>query len=787
MQNSRRPAVHWRKVSGALLIGILSAAAVIGTLRAQFQGTLPGTASEIVLHSFSMGRAGANPEGGMVRDPAGNLYGTTQFGGAGGQGVVFKVDATGHETVLYSFSGGADGGEPFGLIRDSAGNLYGTTQFGGITGACAFVQGCGVVYKLDAAGHYTVLHSFTGGADGSRPQAGVVRDSAGNLYGTTWNGGSANDAGIVYKLDAAGHETVLYTFTGGADGGNPTASPIRDSAGNLYGTTQYAGNTPGCIGGCGVVFKLDATGQYTLLYTFTGGADGGNPLGGVIRDSAGNLYGTASVGPESGQGPCLFGCGVVFKLDATGHETVLHSFTGGADGGMPIAGVIRDSAGNLYGTTSGTVFKLDATGNYTVLSAFTGGADGGTPSSGVIVDFAGNLYGTAFGVLSGANASQGVVYKLDPTGHETVLYTFPEDAGGYAPSGGVIGDSAGNLYGTTQIGGSANLGVVYKLDPAGQETVLHTFTGADGVGPASGVIRDPAGNLYGTTQYGGITNCAGASVFQSGCGVVFKLDAAGHYTVLYKFTGGVDGFCPNGLIRDSAGNLYGTTCYGGSANAGVVYKLDAAGHYTVLYSFTNGRDGSRPQAGVIRDLAGNLYGTTQYAGNTPGCAGGCGVVFRLDVAGLEIVLHSFTGGDGANPAAGVIGEGDGSGNAYGTTLFGGTAGVGVVYKLDAALHETVLYSFTGMADGRGPTAGVIRDSAGNLYGTASAGGDAICGCGVVFKLDAAGHETVLHTFTGGVDGGGPTSGLIPDSAGNLYGTAGYGGAANAGVVYRIKP
>src|ERR1035438_2573629 len=249
------------------------------------------------------------------------------------------------ETVLFNFANVAPkGANPYaGVIRDSDGNLYGTTSSGGTASA-------GVVYKVNLAGHVTVLYSFKGGTDGSFPQAGVIRDSAGTLYGVTESGGTAN-AGTVYKLNAAGQETLLYSFTGGAEGDNPYAgSLIRDSAGNLYGTTLDGGSGVG-FAGAGVVYKVDATGHQSVLYTFTGGADGGYPNAGVIRDPAGNLYGTASSGGDlSACGG--FGCGVVYKLDTAGKETVLYSFTDGTDGGYPDAAVIGDSAGNLYGTAT---------------------------------------------------------------------------------------------------------------------------------------------------------------------------------------------------------------------------------------------------------------------------------------------------------------------------------------------------------------------------------------------------------------------------------------------------
>jgi uncharacterized repeat protein (TIGR03803 family) len=250
---------------------------------------------------------------------------------------------------------------------------------------------------------------------------------------------------------------VLYTFTGGADGGNPFAGLIRDSAGNLYGTT-FTGGTAGV----GVVFKLDTAGNETVLHTLTGGADGGSPYAGVIRDSKGNLYGTAGQGGTEN-------AGVVYKVDTTGKETVLHTFTGGIDGGQPSAGVIRDSAGNLYGTTLsggaakfGVVYKVDAAGNETVLYSFTGAADGANPHAGVIRDSAGNLYGTAF---EGGTAGGGVVYKLDTSGTETVLYGFTGADDGSRPIAGVIRDSKGKLYGTTANGGKHSRGVIFEIQP----------------------------------------------------------------------------------------------------------------------------------------------------------------------------------------------------------------------------------------------------------------------------------------------------------------------------------
>jgi len=746
------------RITHTALLGLVWALVAMAIAAAHAQ-----TAPEVVLHNFGS-RSAASPRAAPFRDAAGNLYGTDVSGAAAGE--VYRLDTAGHYTVLCAFTGGTDGDGPDdGVIRDSAGNLYGTTEFGG-------TAGLGVVFKLSAAGRETVLHSFMGGADGSQPLAGVIRDPAGNLYGTTLFDG-AGRWGVVYKLDSAGDYTVLYSFTGGADGGYPNGL-VSDAAGNFYGTTNQGGTAS-----LGVLYKLDPDGDETVLHNFAGGkADGAYPHSNLIRDPAGNLYGTTGYGGPANQG-------VVFMLDTAGNYTVLHSFEGSYEVGSGASALIRDSAGNLYGTAgnlgvAGVVYKLDPAGRYTVLYRFTGVDDGSGPN-GVIGDPAGNLYGTA---SAGGTFDGGVVFKLNAAGQETVLHNFTSGNGGIEPVGGVIGDSAGNLYGATFLGGIApgisGQGVVYKLDTAGHYSVLYTFTGgADGGQPESGLIRGPAGNLYATTTDGGL-----------GYGVVYKLDAARQETVLYSFTGGPDGGIPYaGVIADSEGNLYGTTHQGGALEEGVVYKVDAAGQETVLHSFTGRGDGGAPLAGVIRDSAGNLYGTTEAGGRS-----GKGVVFKLNTAGRETVLYTFTGGaDGGVPYAGVIA--DPEGNLYGTTLAGGVAGAcpdppynngcGVVYQLDAAGHETVLHTFTGGADGGLPYAGVIRDPAGNLYGTASAGGKN--GAGVVYKIDTAGAYTVLYSFTGGADGDGPDGGVIFDSAGNLYGTTGAGGISGTGVVFKLTP
>jgi uncharacterized repeat protein (TIGR03803 family) len=522
-----------------------------------------GTSGRLrILYSFTGGADGSWPLGGVIVDKTGDIYGTTTFGGPNFAGAVFKVDAAGAEKTLYTFTGGTDGANPRpGVTADGAGNVYGTTENGGASGA-------GVVFQVTNSGE-TVLHNFTGGPDGGYPYAGVVLDASGNLYGTTTYGGTSQVSGTgftgysgygaVYKLEiSTQQETQLYAFPGGGDGVVPYAGLTADGDGNLYGTTEEGG-----AANTGTVYKVDPAGQETVLYSFTGGADGGYPYGGVILDSDGNLYGTTYLGGTAG-------FGVVYKVDALGRETVLHNFVGDSvDGSSPMAGVIRDSKGNLYGTTThggagyGVIYKLDANGNFTMLYSFNG-LNGNEPYSGVIADTEGNLYGTTY--YGGWPDDNGVVYKLDASHNLTVLYSFSGGADGGEPYAGVIRDVAGNLYGTASLGGTNYNGVVYRLNPSGQQSVLYSFTGgADGGYPYASVVEDPLGNLYGTTYDGGA----------AGYGVVYQVNASGE-KVLYSFTGGADGGYPYaGVIRDSSGNLLGTTGFGGKENTGTVFTVNA--------------------------------------------------------------------------------------------------------------------------------------------------------------------------------------------------------------------
>jgi uncharacterized repeat protein (TIGR03803 family) len=357
----------------------------------------------------------------------------------------------------------------------------------------------------------------------------------------------------------------------------------------------------------------------------------------------------------------------------------------------------------------------------------------------------------------------------------SVLYSFTGKPDGANPYAGVALDKAGNLYGTTNVGGVDNLGTVFKIPTSGGEIVLHSFTGgsADGANPRAGLTLDTQGNLYGTTW---------------SYPLVFKLDTAGNETIIGMATGAD----PSGVVLDSQGNLYGTTEEGGANNGqedGTVFKLDQSGDATILHTFRTGHtDGTIPRGGVVFDSQGNLYGTTTTGGSVqPNGTGGDGTVFKLVAADAdaEDQLASFTGTPtGAKPYAGVVL--DSHGNIYGTTYDGGTYGFGTVFKLDTSGNLTALYSFGSISnDGKYPEASVVFDSEGNLYGTTTKGGT--YGDGTVFEINTGGNETVLHSFGATKDGKTPYGALVFDTHGNLYGTTYGGGVKGHGTVFKLAP
>ena len=386
-----------------------------------------------------------------------------------------------------------------------------------------------------------------------------------------------------FAVAPASSSKVIYSLAGGADGEYTDTDLVIDSEGNLYGTSVLGGTS-----GSGTVFQLTPSPNgwiHTVLYSFTGGSDGGEPYKGVTLDAQGNIYGTAVTG---GAGACEGGCGVVYKLAQSGGswtQTVIHYFTGGVDGSGPGAGLTIDHQGRLYGVAPtgganglGVIYELtpDRRGNWNfmVIHAFTGGADGATGSAGRLLLHAGQLYGVA---TAGGAYGKGTAFELarsQPEGWSfKTIYAFKGQPDAGFPYGGLLSDPSGNLYGTTYYDGANNLGSVYELfRVAGtwEEKVLYSFKGgSDGRNSLSNLVKDAAGNLYGTTSEGGAA-CS--------CGTIFKLtpSANGVWTerVAHRFRGPPDGaFAYNGMVADGAGNFYGATVHGGVADEGAIYEF----------------------------------------------------------------------------------------------------------------------------------------------------------------------------------------------------------------------
>jgi uncharacterized repeat protein (TIGR03803 family) len=362
--------------------------------------------------------------------------------------------------------------------------------------------------RIVPASAYKVLHSFRGRRhhDGAMPLASVI-NIKGTLYGTTGRGGT-NGVGAIFSATTTGTEKVLYSFSGGSDGLNPNATLINVNA-TLYGTASSGFGGTGCSADCGTVFSITTDGTEKMLYTFAGGSDGADPLGGLINVN-GTLYGTTFEGGANDNG-------TVFSITTTGTEKVLYRFGGGSDGANPQAGLINVN-GTLYGTT------------------YSGG--GGECDNG---------YGC------------GTVFSITTDGVEKVLYSFAGGSDGDNPEAGLI-NVKGTLYGTTQNGGvSHNYGTVFSVTTTGTEKVLYRFGGgSDAKFPQAGLIN-VKGTLYGSTPYGGGSGCFDSA----GCGTVFSVTTTGTEKVLYRFGGGSDGANPYASLINVMGALYGTTSLGG--------------------------------------------------------------------------------------------------------------------------------------------------------------------------------------------------------------------------------
>jgi uncharacterized repeat protein (TIGR03803 family) len=807
--------------------------------------------TETVIHDFVQFGEGLTPQGNLIADADGNVYGVTSQGGAHSNGTVFKMrrrsNGQWEHDVLYDFGAYViDATSPSCLVFGPDESLYGCAVSGGI-------YGYGAVFRLSPGANgtwsETVLYSFGGVTnDGTRP-ASLTFDAAGNLIGAAANSGGGLSVGTIFELaPASGQwtETTIHTFADN-DGAYPTTVVIGQS-GTIYGVTQSGGvSCPADSYGCGVVFELtrqtDGTWRERVLHAFTDHGDSAIPRNLVI-DQDERLYGATQ--------------GTVFRMvpeSAKWKFETLYTFTGGSDGFLPIS-VSLDQSGNVYGAAleggvsscnypygCGTIFQLAKTAaglTFSVVYSFQSPADGSGPQ-GVIPEANGTLLGvTSSGGDSAWPGGSGTVFELTPnTGSwaHTIITNFP-NGDGTGPQGGLLADAAGNLYGTTTTGGRLGLGMVFQLSRSHgggwKETILHAFGApGDGSSPQGNLTFDAAGNLYGATVGGGVYSR----------GTVFKLtrrDGLGGWTetILHHFGGPTtfgnslkDAAYPVGpVVVDAVGNVYGTAALGGHNGSGcwsgvyhigcgTVFKLSQQSNgrwkETFLHSFDDGADGAVPETGLIADTAGNLYGTT-FEGGSGSCENndgtyGCGTIFMMSPSSGSwsfSTLYSFPlTGDGEYPSSGLTFGSDGS--LYGET-WEGVLCCGTVYRLSPGAQNTwsltTIYAFNmgqTQNDGVAPAGGLAFDAQGNLYGTTMNGGGNSCtqftDCGTVFKLspnaDGSWSESIIHSFVGPTtDGFDPMAGVLVGPLGHLYGTTAYGGFAvngsngpRGGTVFEIVP
>jgi uncharacterized repeat protein (TIGR03803 family) len=685
------------------------------------------------------------PVGNLTLDAStGDFFGTTHAGGLNGGGTIFEVVPGPNNTFNVTTRAFFDAVIPAGGLVLLGGNLFGTTVNPVTNG--------GTIFELAAGStSITTLATFTGAV----PNGGLVVDGNGDLFGTTANGGDQAGDGTIFELKhtANGYSPTITTlaFFNSSTGQHPLGDLLIDpNSGALLGTTASNGpNNPGTL-------FMESQGNVTTLATFSGAS----PTGGLLMDGQGNLLGTTADGGDSN------GDGTVFELQkiGSGYSPTLSTVAtfNGTNGRNPLAQLILDSnTGNLFGTTSqdglngsGTVFQVTlATGVVTSLGSFSGAA----PSGGIV-----RYKGTVFGTTSegGANGA-GTVYEVDD------IMTVASFAGGTNPAGGVLVDGSGNLFCTASQGGAQGDGTVFEV-PAGSTTMitLASFNGANGVFPVGSLVMDPAGDLFGTTRQGGT----------EGAGTIFEVAAGSHSITTLASLNGVSP--TGGLVLDSQGDLFGTTAQGGANGDGAIFELAAGQHAVTILASFDGSNGFEPQADLAIDGSGNLFGTT-WGGDS----GTPGTVFELAAGGKIITtLATFDGTNGAFPEAGVIL--DGSGNLFGTTSQGGANGDGTVFELVHGSHQvTTLASFSG-SNGAVPAAPLVLDSHGNLCGTTTAGG--ANGQGTMFELPAGASSLLtLSSFASNATLALNPSGLALDRSENLFGTTQFGGPNDEGTVYKV--
>ena len=537
-------------------------------------------------------------------------------------------------TTLYSFMGGSDGAQPpSALIQGSDSNLYGVTYGGGLYGA-------GTVFQISAEGSLTTLYSFTGGTDGSLPRGALVQGSDGNFYGTTYSGGLLKSAGTVFTINLSGTLTTLYRFSGYSDGAEPYSGLVDGKDNDFYGTTYSGG-----VSNAGTVFKISPESTLTTLHGFTGGTDGANPVAGLVLGADGNFYGTTYGGGYSNS------AGTVFSITSAGTLSTVYQFTGGGDGGNPLAGLIEGSDSRFYGTTyaggssgSGTVFRVNTTGALAILHNFTGGGDGGLPEAGLVIGSDGYFYGTT---SAGGSGGGGTVFKISSGGALTTLQSF-SGTNGANPEAGLVQGSVSNFYGTTFAGGTDDAGTVF--------TLVQPCTYALSPGHVTLPASDNSGIFTITT---GNTNCPWtATSMVDWITITSSTNGLGSGTVSYFVTANTNGSARTGTIAVEGKTftitqqslVFGSFLLG--TYNGLVFQSSspsqASSGFIGLALSKTGTFAARLTIGGTRSTFKGAFDSSGNATNT---------VARKNLSSLNVILHLLNASNETDQIVGTVSDG----------------------------------------------------------------------------------------------------------------------------------
>jgi uncharacterized repeat protein (TIGR03803 family) len=685
-----------------------------------FQITTNGVLTNLV--DFDYSNTGAAPSAAMIQGADAALYGTAYDGGAKLDGVVFRLTTSGAMSVLASFNF-AEGVAPSQVLQTANGNFYGTANFGGATGN-------GTIFQLGTNGDLTTLASFNYTNDGFLPYGGLVPTPDGNFLGTTYEGGSYG-YGTVFEVTPAGEVTTVYSFTGGADGSHPAAQLTAGSDGNYYGTAAYGG-----ADNDGTIFRLTPDGEVASLVQFDG-YDGANPQAALVLGADGNLYGTAQNGGANGMG-------VMFRLNLNFPSVQISS---------------QPASQNAY-LGAEAVLSVAVIGNGPLFYRWR--LDGielkdgsGVSGSSTRVLTLSNVGLGSAGVYSVAvsNATSWVLSEGATLG---VIYSPPEITLQPASQTGLVGGTA--VFSVTAVG---DLPLSYQW----QENGANLTDGGQISGSATSTltISDLLETNDGT--YSVIVNNAIAIAPVASSGAVLTVLAVSTngtaVTAVYSFTGGTDGGVPNGLVAGSNGLLYGTTQNGGPYGDGTVFSLTTNGVFTTLASF-DGTNGATPWDSLAQGTNGDFYGTTQLGGSNA-----AGTIFTVTPEGALTSLYSFAASNlnGINPSNALALGSDG--NFYGSALSGSGSGDGIIFKMTPNGLVSNLYTFLGSGNGTTPAGALTQGTDGDFYGVTGRGGAYMTGN--VFKLTPGGALTNIYSFTGTVDGYVPSDRLVQGTDGNFYG------------------